>query len=268
MVYDALVQTKLYKITAVGISDLGLVRQNNEDSWGELSKYNFYVIADGMGGHQAGEVAAKETVSRLCKEMSKVLDDVDEDYSLDEVRHLVMDTIEVVNRQVFQMGRKDPDLRGMGTTLCCLLFHPKGVIYAHVGDSRIYRYRNHKLQQLTKDHSLVRELVELGQLNERQAGDFLYRNIITKAIGTESHVVPSARVSDLKNGDVYLMCTDGLSDPVSVQEIEELINNTTNLPELATALVNTAKEKGGFDNITLVLARVTKDERRKSLSRQ
>lgn len=267
MLYDTYVHTKLYKITAVGISDLGLVRQNNEDSWAELPKYNFYVLADGMGGHQAGEVASKEAVSRLCKDISKVLDDVDEEYSLDEIRHLVLDTIEDVNRQVFQMGRKDPDLRGMGTTLCCMLFHPKGVIYAHVGDSRIYRYRNHKLQQLTKDHSLVRELLEMGQLNERQAGEFAYRNIITKAIGTEANVLPSARVSDLRNGDLYLMCTDGLSDSVSIHEMETLINNHTNLSELAVALVNTAKEKGGFDNITLVLAGVNKHEKRKNLSR-
>lgn len=262
-----LVQTKLYKITAVGLSDLGLVRQNNEDTWAELPRYNFYVLADGMGGHQAGEVASKEAVGYLCAEIQKVLDDVDDDYSLDEIRHLLIDTIEDVNRHVFQMGRKDPDLRGMGTTLCCLLFHPKGVIYAHVGDSRIYRYRNSKLQQLTKDHSLVRELLEMGQLNERQAGDFLYRNIITKAIGTEAHVVPSARVSDLKNGDLYLMCTDGLSDPVSIGEMETLINNHTDLTELAAALIALAKDKGGYDNITLVLAGVYKNERRKNISR-
>ena len=262
-----LVHTKLYKITAVGISDLGLVRQNNEDTWAELPKYHFYALADGMGGHAAGEVASKEAVSYLCAEIKKVLYDVDDEYSLDEIRHLLIDTIEDVNRHVYQMGRNDPDLLGMGTTLCCLLFHPKGVIYAHVGDSRIYRYRNHKLQQLTRDHSLVRELLEMGQLNERQAGDFPHRNIITKAIGTGAPVHPSARVSDLKNGDLYLMCTDGLSDPVSVQEMETLISNHSDLTELGDALVNSAKEKGGYDNITLVLAGVHKNERRKNISR-
>jgi len=263
-----LVQTKLYKIKAVGISDLGLVRANNEDTWAELPKYNFYVLADGMGGHQAGEVASKEAVNTLCKQMKKVLEDLDEEYTLDEIRHFLIEAIEDVNKHVYQMGRKDPDLYGMGTTLCCLLFHPKGVIYAHVGDSRIYRYRNRKLQQLTKDHSLVRELLEMGQLSERQAGDYLYRNIITKAIGTESHVLPSARVADIKDGDLYLMCSDGLSDPVSIHEMETLINNHTDLTQLAEALVQSAKDKGGFDNITLVLTGVQKNERRKNIPRQ
>ena len=250
------VRIRPYKITAIGLSDIGLVRQNNEDVWAQIPKRNLFVLADGMGGHQAGEIAARETVQTLCDAILKGLDIEDEEISLEEARHLVIDSIEEVNTHVYKMAKKDLELRGMGTTLCCLLFHAKGLIYGHVGDSRIYRLRNKRLFQMTKDHSLMRELLDLGQLNERHAGEFQYRNIITKAVGTESSVDPSVRISPLNDGDIYMMCTDGLSDLLSKDELETIMNSAHNLGEAAHKLVQAAKDKGGHDNITLVLAKV------------
>jgi protein phosphatase len=143
----------------------------------------------------------------------------------------------------------------MGTTLCCLSFHPEGLIYAHVGDSRIYRLRQGQLEQLTQDHSLLRELIELGQLSEQQAEEFLYKNIITKAIGTELSVEPSVAQTNLEEGDVLLMCTDGLTDLVCRKEMQELLNRYPE-EEAVQMLVGKAKENGGYDNITIILVKV------------
>lgn len=257
-----------YKVLSVGISDIGLVRENNEDVWSKLAAQRVFVLADGMGGHQAGEIASKEAVNELCSILSKKLDIKDENLDLDLAREIIYEAIQEVNAHVYQMGRKDYDLRGMGTTLCCLHFHQKGLIYAHVGDSRIYRLRDKKLIQLTKDHSLLRELVDLGQLSERQAEDFLYKNIITKAIGTEPKVEPSVRIGELVDHDIFLMCSDGLSDLLTFEEIESIMNKKLAMKEMAQELIDAAKERGGHDNITVVLAKVQEIHERKDLSRQ
>jgi serine/threonine protein phosphatase PrpC len=255
------VRIKPYKIVASGLSDVGLIRKNNEDVWGGVDAHHFYALADGMGGHAAGEVAAHEAIQTLCQQISDELEQRDEELTLDEARHLVGEAIERVNTHVYRLGRKNTDLRGMGTTLCCLLFQPRGLVYAHVGDSRIYRLRKGHLFQMTKDHSLVRELVETGKLEERQAGEYLYRNIITKAVGTEPYLEPTVRVCDLLPDDIFLMCTDGLSDHVSRDEMEGLLKAPLPLADIAQSLLAAAKEKGGHDNITLVVVHVKKEQK-------
>lgn len=262
------VYTMPYKVVAFGISDIGLVRQNNEDVWAELPEYNFYVLADGMGGHQAGEIAAKEAVNALCHIIKKAfVSPEDSKISLEEARLIIEHAIEMVNGIVFKMGQKDRELKGMGTTLCSLLFHPKGLVYAHVGDSRIYRLRGNKMKQLTKDHSLLRELVDLGQLNEQQATDFLYKNIITKAVGTELYLEPSVHSCDVADEDIYMMCSDGLSDLLSKTEMENIVNKASTIQDAAKKLVKAAKDKGGHDNVTVVLAKVQEDHGSKDISR-
>lgn len=263
------VRTMPYKVSVFGITDVGLVRQNNEDFWGAFPKYNFYILADGMGGHRAGEIAAKEAVSSLSKIIQKLLQP-NHNFTLEEAHGLIQLAIEQTNEIVYKKGRAFHELKGMGTTLCCIYFHSKGIIYANVGDSRIYRLRNHKLDQLTKDHSLLRELVDLGQLNEKQATDFLYKNIITKAVGTESSVEPSVHIGDVEDHDIYFMCTDGLSDQVAPEEIEAVLNRITDIKKAAQELVNMAKDKGGYDNITILIAKVQKNKEKnetKDLSR-
>jgi PPM family protein phosphatase len=256
-----------YIIAACGISDPGLVRQNNEDVWAEVPANGFYVLADGMGGHQAGEVAAREAVNALCETVKETLESVREPLSLDDLCLFIEHAIERVNGMVYQLGQKEEELRGMGTTLCCMLFHAHGLVYAHVGDSRIYRLRDKKLKQLTKDHSLLRELVDLGQLSESQATDFLYKNIITKAVGTEPYVKPSVLKTEVVDGDLFMMCSDGLSDLLSKVEIETILNKSGTIEDAAKKLVQLANDKGGHDNVTVVIAKVKEDHAVKDISR-
>jgi serine/threonine protein phosphatase PrpC len=256
-----------YEVKAAGMSDIGLIRENNEDVWNALPNQRFYILADGMGGHSAGEVAAREAVNALSTFVAKHININAPAYKLDEARSLILNAIKEVNAHVYKLGRRDNELKGMGTTLCCLHFHPKGLVYAHVGDSRIYRLRKRKLFQMTKDHSLLRELVDLGQISERQAGGFLYKNIITKAIGTEPTVEPSVRFADILDRDLYLMCSDGLSDLLSQGEIEAILNEDLPLEQTAQRLVDSAKEKGGYDNVTVVLTEVQELHEPKDISR-
>lgn len=246
-----------FKIQVYGLSDIGLQRENNEDVWAELPEEHLYVLADGMGGHQAGEVASSEAVSCFCELMRKVLAKENRVLNLKEMRFAIKSGIELVNQIIYEMGRGDEILLGMGTTLCCLHFHEEGIIYAHVGDSRIYRLRNDKLSQLTKDHSLLRELVDKGSISESDSKEFAYRNIITKAVGTEPYVTPTVQTTDYRNDDLYLMCSDGLTDLISKHEIETVLKENPDLKNCAEVLVQAAKDKGGFDNITVVLLKLT-----------
>lgn len=247
-----------YRVSAFGLSDIGLVRQNNEDYWAAMPELGFYALADGMGGHRAGEIASKLAIDTLCETIESALGEESDELSFEEAHGVMQLAIEHTNRTVYERGQSNEDFRGMGTTLCCLLFHRKGLIYAHVGDSRIYRLRKGKLEQMTRDHSLLREMIELGQLSERQADEFVYKNIITRAVGTESEIDPSVHMADLQNHDIYLMCSDGLSDMLTVSEMEKILNKYKTIEEAGTKLVKTAKENGGYDNVTLVLMQVSK----------
>lgn len=249
-----------YKILAYGHTDKGLVRDNNEDVWGGVPELGFFALADGMGGHRAGEVASRESILSLCQLIEETIGQHD-GITLDETTEIIGHIIKQVNAKIYRMGALDATLKGMGTTLCCLQFHDDGVICVHVGDSRIYRLRNKALKQVTADHSLLRELIDLGQISESQASDFTYRNILTKGVGTEPKIEPTFFISDLQNSDTYLMCSDGLSDMLSNQEIEELMNQAPNIKEAVKVLVAKANERGGVDNITVVIMQVENYEK-------
>ncbi|MFI0435877.1 MAG: Stp1/IreP family PP2C-type Ser/Thr phosphatase [Parachlamydiaceae bacterium] len=243
----------LYQISVHCISDIGHVRHNNEDASKLLKEERFFVLADGMGGHQAGEVASTTAVDSLCDLFRRypffsLID-------IDEAKQLMRKIIQEVNTLVYKLGRENPNLRGMGTTLCFLFLHPSGLIYGHVGDSRIYRFRQGRLEQLSRDHSLLRELIDLGQLSEQQAEDFIYKNIITKAIGTESTVEPTICDTSLQEGDILIMCSDGLSDLVSSDVMESIIASHPE-EDVIRLLVEKAKKNGGYDNITVVLVKI------------
>lgn len=247
-----------FNVAVFGLSDVGLVRQKNEDVWAEIPQWGLYLLADGMGGHRAGEVAAKETVATLADLLGKMLCSLpDGATDLFATGSCIRQAIEQVNRTIYELSKTEHCLKGMGTTLCCLKIHEEGLIYAHVGDSRIYRMRSGDLEQLTEDHSLLRELISAGQIREQNAGDFLYKNIITKAIGTEPIVEPSVAMRDLEPNDLFLLCSDGLSDLLQKEVIEEILQNTEDLTRSASKLVEAAKACGGYDNITVVLIKVT-----------
>ncbi len=246
-----------YQITACGLTDVGSVRQRNEDVWQELPAHHLYVLADGMGGHRAGDVAAREAVNALCQIIPEKLARANsEGDSLSYIRSSLRLAIEEANRTVYLMGKSDEGFRGMGTTLCCVLCWDNKLIYGHVGDSRIYRLRSGELEQLTDDHSLYQELKSKGALPAIEKDEFSYKNIITKAVGTEPIVEPSIGMDELLPGDLILICSDGLTDMVGTEEIRTLLTQPHSLEELTHSLISAALNHGGLDNITAVLVAV------------
>lgn len=250
-----------YRLNAYGYSDPGLVRENNEDVWGCLPDHHFYVLADGMGGHQAGEVAAREAVMFICAHMRKQIEkhaagEMSAGQAIELIRAVIQDT----NQFVFELSKTHETLYGMGTTLCTLYFHDDYAIYAHVGDSRIYRFRRHRLEQLTQDHSLISEMLNQGKITVADKNGILYKNIITKAIGTDAEVEPAVHLSIIRPKDCFFMCSDGISDLLSRQEIEGFLGQPYTVEEKVRGLICAAKQKGGFDNITAVLVEVAEYE--------
>lgn len=257
-----------YKVTAYGHSDIGLVRQNNEDYWFGLADLHFFALADGMGGHRAGEVASHEAVTSLCRIVQESFESRNDHLNIEEMHGIMQMAYEQVNQIVYRKSKANADYRGMGTTLCSLYFHEQGLISSHVGDSRIYRQRNGQLEQLTKDDSLIREMVDSGRFAiDEVVKTAPYKSIITKAIGTEPNVEPSVHIFDLVEGDIFLMCTDGLSDMLSANEMQQIINSKSDVKKCVKQLISTAKERGGFDNVTAVLIKVHDFYEKKDLSR-
>lgn len=247
-------RTLPYHISTFGISDIGLVRQNNEDYWAEIPKINFYVLADGMGGHRAGEIAAQQAVNHLCDLVKEAFSN--NSFTYEESKGIIQYSIEQTNEIVYRLSQQYEAWHGMGTTICCLYFHMKGVIIGHVGDSRIYRFRDNEITQLTRDDSLLRDLLDHGKIRENDTSDFAFKNIITKAVGTEPLLEPSVYAEDVRDQDLYLMCSDGLSDMLSQNEIKEVLVDAEDIKKAGYRLISKAKQKGGFDNVTIVLLRV------------
>jgi protein phosphatase len=235
-------------LKSFGISDIGLNRPNNEDVWAALPEIGFFALADGMGGHSAGEIAAKEAIESLLSSVKEIKNTSCMDLII-EMRC----AIQKANRSVYQMGQKSKDLYGMGTTLCCLIWTPECIVYAHIGDSRIYRLRNKKLELLTRDHSLLAKWLATGKLAEECATPFPYKNVITRAIGTTRKAKPEIAVASHEIGDLYILCTDGLHDVLNLNEMEEIMNRSVDLDIASNQLIEAAKLKGSSDNITLLI---------------
>jgi protein phosphatase len=241
-------------IESFGISDIGTTRSNNEDIWAELPDDHFYVLADGMGGHLGGEVAAKESVLQVCDTLESFLRQHPHP-SIPAVKSYFRQAFSKANAWIRTLAHKHPDLSGMGTTLCCLLVLGKELIYAHIGDSRIYRFRN-KLERLTQDHSLREELLAQGQLTEETAGDFPRKNILTRALGISSTVEPDIHQTVIHPGDIYFLCSDGLHDALSDRQMETILRQSHSIKEAAIELIEAAKNAGGTDNITILIVKL------------
>ena len=246
-----------YSLDSYGHSDVGLIRSNNEDVYLKLMEYNFFALADGMGGHKAGEVAAQETVVYLSNCIDKMFR-MRRNTPLDiyTIKEQISLFIEHSNTRIYQLGKENASLNGMGTTLCSLLFYNDKLIRAHVGDSRIYLWRDHELSQLTYDHTLENKLMSQGRLEEALKKGTRVKNVLTKAIGAYQKLSPEISLSRVSPGDLYLMCSDGLSDYVTDEEISCIIKDSTTLKEMAHRLIFTAKSKKSSDNITVLLTQV------------
>ncbi len=231
-----------YIIESFGISDLGLARDTNEDVFHEIPIHRFFVLADGMGGHNAGEIAAKEAVHHLSTSICQIFSSEEEPASLDKpLPELLHKAILGANQWVHQLSEQKEELQGMGTTLCCFLLHEDSLVCAHIGDSRIYRFRE-ALEQITEDH--------------RASASSNKKNMITKAIGTSPHVEPTINTLPVSSNDIYFLCSDGLTDYVSDEEISNILQNHLCIKAASKELVNIAKIKGGGDNITILMVKV------------
>jgi len=236
-------------------SHVGLVRNNNEDSYTADGDYGLLVVADGMGGHCSGEVASRIAVEAA----AEVLGHAQQDDAADELDSLLVvgRSAEVANGAIFaEVGRRE-DLTGMGTTLVAAMFRGDRIYYAHVGDSRLYRLRGGRLRCLTRDHSLVQHLVDEGlfrdrdEANEAGVGD----NVLTRCLGQDPNVEVDVGDAPLKPGDLFLCCTDGLCGIVADERLEALMLNEEPLELIAARLEAAALSAGGPDNVTLVLVR-------------
>ncbi|MGO8992086.1 MAG: Stp1/IreP family PP2C-type Ser/Thr phosphatase [Polyangiaceae bacterium] len=248
---------------AAGLSDVGLQREHNEDSFIVLNDFDLYVVADGMGGHRAGDVASRiatETIGEFFK--STANDDVTWpfhfDTNLSEEENRLLTGIRVANRQIFERSSRSRECQGMGTTVVGAMFsRPKQRIYiGHVGDSRCYRVRNGKIQQLTRDHSLVNDyLVAMPDLTDEQRSE-LPKNVITRALGMQDQVVVDLQHDDPVPGDVYVICSDGLSGMLTDEEIEQVVTTSPDIRAACRKLIEKANDQGGEDNITAVLIKI------------
>lgn len=226
-------------------TDTGRQRNANEDSY--FTKAPLFVVADGMGGAQAGEVASKAAAESFAGELPEA-----------PPERLLEETIESANRTIHELARKDPSLAGMGTTTTAAIVDLEGeeVAIGHVGDSRAYRLRGGRFEQLTRDHSLVEEMRRKGQLTDAQAEDHPQRSIITRALGPEPEVQVDVQTVPAQDGDVFLICSDGLTTMLDDEAIAAILTRATSLSSAARALVDEANRAGGRDNITVVAFRL------------
>ena len=252
------------KLVIHGLSDVGLIRDHNEDKIGWDHNLGLVLLADGMGGHNAGEVASEMAVKCITDSLRNALiPQTDEEIDYMEI---VNQAVKYANDQIIKVASENPECAGMGTTVVLTLFHNDSVVLAHVGDSRIYCYREQELKPVTSDHSLVQEMLDNGFLNEEEALKSANRNLITRALGISEAVDVDVIERDTCEQDVYLLCSDGLTDLVTDSEIAEILSQhlngdevtSTELEAIVTSLVSSANERGGKDNISIVL--VTKQE--------
>lgn len=232
------------KVDCFGMSDIGHVRENNEDAWKAIPKIGLFLVADGVGGQAGGEIAAQEAVHYLGESLPDL-----------EKGEMTL-AIQRANKWVFQKGREDPALRGMGTTICCLYFNDEEAVLGHVGDSRIYLLREGTLEQLTEDHSFFGELMSLDIMKPEEANHFPYKHILTKALGTKSTIEPTVTTLPVKENDIFLLCTDGLTNYVTDAEIREILIGEETLERGGYLLVDLAKKHGGGDNVTVLLVKI------------
>lgn len=251
---------------AAGISDVGLQREHNEDSFAILQEQELFVVADGMGGHRAGDVASRLATDAIVEFFRATAhEDVTWPFHFDarlsDEENKLLTSIRLANRQIVEQSSRSREHQGMGTTVVGALFSRKRnkIYIGHVGDSRAYRVRNGSIVQMTRDHSLVNDyLLAMPELSEEQRSE-LPKNVITRALGMQEQVSVDLIADDVQVGDLYVLCSDGLSGMIDDEEILELGGSAANLEDLCRKLVATANEHGGEDNITAVCIRIEGD---------
>ena len=240
-----------------GLTDVGNVRDINEDSFVIKTVAGgivVAVVADGMGGHQAGEEASRyaaDEMVNLVIEASKFFDK----YSDEQINGFLKNAVNKINKKIYGLSSEIDKMSGMGTTIVACIIYKDRCYVANVGDSRLYKYSG-SIEQVTNDHSYVSELVRMGVITSEQARNHPNKNVITKAVGTEKNVTPDIFNKKIAPGDILLLCSDGLTNMVTDDVISEIISSNDNIETSAIKLVEIAKKNGGTDNITVVLLEV------------
>ncbi|RNB79300.1 Stp1/IreP family PP2C-type Ser/Thr phosphatase [Brevibacillus panacihumi] len=243
-------------------SHVGRVRQVNEDFFAcveDLSGRVLAVVADGMGGHQAGEIASRLAVERIVKELSHLENGLDDE----DAREQLMNAVLHANKEVYEYALEHPECNGMGTTVVAALLSAQSVITAHIGDSRLYHFNDGALIIKTEDHSLVNELVKSGQITQEEASVHPHRNVIMRSLGTEPDVRIDLGQFPWSADDIVLICSDGLSNKVHDKRMEEWLHKEVSLQDRVDGLIDEALAAGGEDNITLVAVRNMPDASQK-----
>lgn len=232
-------------------TDVGIVRSGNEDNYLMLADRGIFIVADGMGGHAAGEVASEMAVRLISRDLGTVRGIPDE-----EVAERMRQAIRGANAAIYERTLTEHDKRGMGTTATALVLLPDRFLLGHVGDSRAYRLRDGRFEQLTKDHSYVQEQVDAGLLTPEQARVHPYSNVITRCVGANQDVIPDTYGGDLRTGDVVLLASDGLTGMLEDEHIHKILEAPGGPQDWVDAMINDANRRGGLDNITAILVKI------------
>jgi len=236
-------------------------RTHNEDNFSIVEESGLYIVADGMGGHASGEIASKMAVDSMREFFALTANDPERTwpYKMDRSKgyeeNRLVTGVKLANLRIFESAQRNPKQRGMGTTIVALFAVEDNVYLAHVGDSRIYRMRDRRLEQLTEDHSLLNDYIKMKRLTADEIANFPHKNVIVRALGMKDTVKVDTRLEQPRQGDIYLLCSDGMSGPVTDSDMLDIMDGTRKLQDVASRLIAKANENGGPDNVTVVLAR-------------
>jgi PPM family protein phosphatase len=246
-------------------TDPGLARENNEDSVALDEPTRLGILADGMGGYNAGEIASGMATTFIKSELGRWLSQAGRHANAREVRRAMEICVDNANRSIFNAANSNPQYSGMGTTLVLGVFQDGRLMLGHIGDSRCYRLRAGELSQITRDHSLLQEQMDAGLITPEQAATSTNKNLVTRALGVEDAVLLEVNDHRVEPGDIYLMCSDGLSDMVDDQGIAAILGNDAPMEQKVAQLIDAANANGGRDNISVLLARANTDSRKRGL---
>ena len=248
------------RVKLVCCTDTGQVREHNEDYIAGDESLGLAVLADGMGGYQAGEVASEMAVKIIIKQLHAPLKKMHRvkhraNYRYHSATVLLEQAVLTANKVIYHLAEQETHYQGMGTTVVAVLFHNNFMSIAHVGDSRLYRLRGNKIRQITKDHSVNQELIDCGIYTPEQARHSPSKHLVTRALGVHKKVNVEIQEESLNSQDTYLLCSDGLSDMLTDSEMQAILNKADTLEQAAQVLIDAANAKGGKDNISLMLVR-------------
>jgi protein phosphatase len=246
-------------------TDPGLARENNEDSVAVDEPARLGILADGMGGYNAGEIASGMATTFIKSELGRWLSQAGRHANSREVRRAMEICVENANRSIFNAANSNPHYSGMGTTLVLGVFGEGRLTVGHIGDSRCYRLRGFEFAQITKDHSLLQEQMDAGLITPEQAAVSSNKNLVTRALGVEDAVLLEVNEYRVEPGDIYLMCSDGLSDMVDDESIARILAQDVLLEQRAASLIDAANANGGRDNISVLVAQASDEFKKRGL---